>query len=68
MTFQKLGNKLTELRSKKSTPLVFELPAPGSQKGVVTGPANKYFEFNPHIPHLIEISYESCICKKPLSG
>lgn len=30
-----LGNKLTELRSKKSTPLVFELPAPGSQKGEV---------------------------------
>ena len=27
--------KLTELRSKKSTPLVFELPAPGSQKGEV---------------------------------
>jgi len=30
-----IGNKLTELRSKKSTPLVFELPAPGSQKGEV---------------------------------
>ena len=27
-----IGNKLTELRSKKSTPLVFELPASGSQK------------------------------------
>lgn len=30
-----LGNKLTELRTKKSTPLIFELPAPGSQKGEV---------------------------------
>ena len=30
-----IGNKLTELRSKKSTPLVFELPAPGSERGVV---------------------------------
>ena len=30
-----IGNKLTELRSKKSTPLIFELPAPGSQKGEV---------------------------------
>lgn len=30
-----IGNKLTELRSKKSTPSVFELPAPGSQKGEV---------------------------------
>ena len=30
-----MGNKLTELRSKKSTPLVFELPSPGSQKGEV---------------------------------
>ena len=30
-----IGNKLTELRSKKSTPLVFELPAPGSKKGEV---------------------------------
>ncbi|MBI5377689.1 MAG: V-type ATP synthase subunit F [Thaumarchaeota archaeon] len=30
-----IGNKLTELRSMKSTPLVFELPAPGSQKGEV---------------------------------
>lgn len=27
-----ISGKLTELRSKKSTPLVFELPAPGSQK------------------------------------
>jgi len=30
-----ISNKLTELRSKKSTPLVFELPAPGSKKGKV---------------------------------
>ena len=30
-----ISGKLTELRSKKSTPLVFELPAPGSQKGEV---------------------------------
>ena len=30
-----IGNKLTELRSKKSTPLVFELPSSGSQKGEV---------------------------------
>ena len=30
-----IGNKLTELRAKKSTPLVFELPASGSQKGEV---------------------------------
>ncbi|MGI0082848.1 MAG: V-type ATP synthase subunit F [Nitrosopumilaceae archaeon] len=30
-----IGHKLTELRSKKSTPLVFELPAPGSQKDEV---------------------------------
>lgn len=30
-----IGNKLTELRAKKSTPLVFELPSPGSQKGEV---------------------------------
>ena len=30
-----IANKLTELRAKKSTPLVFELPAPGSQKGEV---------------------------------
>ena len=30
-----LGSKLTEIRSKKSTPLVFELPASGSQKGEV---------------------------------
>mgnify|MGYP001570417477 CR=1 FL=1 len=28
-----IGNKLTELRSKKSTPLVFELPASGSRRG-----------------------------------
>ena len=30
-----VGNKLIELRSKKSTPLVFELPALGSKKGEV---------------------------------
>ena len=30
-----IGNKLTELRSKKSTPPVFELLAPGSKKGEV---------------------------------
>lgn len=30
-----IGNRLTELRSKKSTPLVFELPASGSQKGEI---------------------------------
>ena len=30
-----ITNKLTELRSKKSTPLVFELPSSGSQKGEV---------------------------------
>ncbi|MBI3841777.1 MAG: V-type ATP synthase subunit F [Thaumarchaeota archaeon] len=30
-----IANKLTELRAKKSTPLVFELPASGSQKGEV---------------------------------
>ena len=30
-----ISNKLTELRSKKSTPLVFELPSSGSQKGEV---------------------------------
>ena len=30
-----IGNKLTELRSKKSTPLVFVLPALGSQKGEI---------------------------------
>ena len=30
-----IGNKLTELRSKKSTSLVFELPAQGSKKGKV---------------------------------
>jgi len=30
-----IDNKLTELRSKKSTSLVFELPAPGSKKGKV---------------------------------
>ena len=30
-----VGIKLTELRSKKSTPLVFELPAPGSERGEV---------------------------------
>ena len=30
-----IGNKLTELRSKKSTPLVFELPSSGSKKGEV---------------------------------
>ena len=27
-----IGNKLTKLRSKKSTPLVFELPASGSKR------------------------------------
>ena len=30
-----IGNKLTKLRSKKSTPLVFELHAPESKKGEV---------------------------------
>ena len=30
-----VGNKLIELRSKKSTPLVFELLALGSKKGEV---------------------------------
>ena len=30
-----LGDKLTVLRSKKATPLVFELPAPGSKKSDV---------------------------------
>ena len=30
-----MGDKLTTLRSKKSTPLVFELPAPGSKKSDV---------------------------------
>ena len=30
-----ISNKLTELRSKNSTPLVFELPAPESKKGKV---------------------------------
>ena len=30
-----ISNKLTELRSKKSTPLVFELPSSGSKKGEV---------------------------------
>ena len=31
-----IGNKLAELRSKKSTPPVFELPAHRSEKGEVT--------------------------------
>ena len=30
-----IANKIIELRAKKSTPLVFELPASGSQKGDV---------------------------------
>ena len=30
-----MGEKLTKLRAKKSTPLVFELPAPGSKKSDV---------------------------------
>ena len=30
-----ISNQLIELRSKKSTPLVFELHAPGSKKGEV---------------------------------
>ena len=28
-----IGNKLTKLRSKKSTPLVFKLPVSGSRRG-----------------------------------
>ena len=36
-----IGNKLTELRSKKSIPPVFELPAPGCKKGEVTIEAAK---------------------------
>ena len=30
-----MGEKLTKLRAKKSTPLVFELPSPGSKKSDV---------------------------------